>query len=468
MTQQPGHISPVKYLPADVELEPVYIALNSLSLLNLKEQLPALPPWIKNTAEALTAEQHQTNRLVFEGLGYALTPMRAYHNFSVYLDELAATDPVTLRNHLLSCLTAPLPGPLEYGDIVLSVDTASLLGDVHTYITHIKHLNPALPLDLPLQQRVHRLLQEPEALQETLVSHLRLMWKATLAPEWKRALRSLQAQVTTYKKRCDPSATTLELFRLFTGRDLLTLCPLQTADVTHIILAPTPHNGRYVTRWLSAGTLHLFFTPPANFEQALHPPTMEHQELHACLKSLADALADETRLHILELFVQHEELVAQELMDRLDISQSSASRHLKQLVQAGYLLEKREGANKIYTFNALNFDSAIRALEQLKAGITGIKEPDTNTYETVPRELKRFVDAQGRVTMWPSTKQKEKLFILKYLVTNFEPGQVYSEKEVNELLTHYITFRDSISLRRELIDHQLLIRTADGLYYQRV
>jgi hypothetical protein len=56
---------------------------------------------------------------------------------------------------------------------------------------------------------------------------------------------------------------------------------------------------------------------------------------------------------------------------------------------------------------------------------------------------------------------------MEYLATKFEPDQVYNEKEINELLTHHITFRDTISLRRELIDHQLLTRIADGQHYQR-
>ena len=464
----PDRISPVKSMPADIEIEPVYTALNSLALLNITERLPTLPLWIKRTAGALTPERHQTNRLVFEGLGYALSPERDYADFSAYLDALAATEPETLRDRFLVRLTTALPGPLEYGSAILPLESVHLLRNVQTYIAHLKQLNPALPLDVSLQQRVYNLLHEPETLQETIVSHLRLMWKAVLASEWKRAQRSLQAQVAIYKECIDPSATAQELFRLFTGRDLLKVFPLRRTQLQQIILVPSPHNGRYVTQWSSEGVLRLFFTAPANFGLALRPATMSSQELHFRLKALADALADETRLKILELFIRHDELVAQDLMERLDISQSSVSRHLKQLVQAGYLLEKRDGANKIYTFNSLSFDSTIRALELLKDGAAGESEPRANLPETLPRELKRFVDSQGRVNLWPPAKQKDKLLILGYLVEKFEVDQVYSEKEVNELLAQHITFRDYVSLRRELFDNHLLDRTADGSQYKRI
>ncbi len=319
-----------------------------------------------------------------------------------------------------------------------------------------------------MQQQAYTLLQEPALLKETIISHLRLMWRVTLAPEWKRVQRSLYAQATIYKESLDLSATTLELFRLFTGRDLLKAFPLHSTAIDHVILVPAPHNGHYVTQWLSNGTLRLFFTAPANFGLALRPSPMGYTELHMRLKALADALADETRLRILELFIQYDELIAQDLMERLDISQSSVSRHLKQLVRAGYLMEKREGTNKIYTFNTLSFDGTIRALELLKSGASVDSEPAPDLREALPRELRRFVDVQGRVTMWPPAKQRDKRLILQYLITKFEPGLIYNEREVNELLTQYITFRDFVALRGELFDYHLLDHTPDGLQYYRV
>jgi hypothetical protein len=186
-------ISPVKFLPANVEGEPIYNALNSLALLNVLEQLPNLPPWIVRSAEALTPERREENRLVFEGLGYILTPERDYPDFPAYINDLAEADPIALRDRHLSRLVSALPGPLEYGNAILSVEPDSLLRNVQSYISYIKQLNPTLPIDPIIQQKAYHLLLDPEALQKTLVAHLRLMWKALLAPEWKRVQRSLQS-----------------------------------------------------------------------------------------------------------------------------------------------------------------------------------------------------------------------------------------------------------------------------------
>ena len=48
-----------------------------------------------------------------------------------------------------------------------------------------------------------------------------------------------------------------------------------------------------------------------------------------------NALADETRLKIIELLTQNEEMCAQDFITMLDLSQSSASRHLRQLTHGG-------------------------------------------------------------------------------------------------------------------------------------
>ncbi|HUT18827.1 MAG TPA: ArsR family transcriptional regulator [Anaerolineae bacterium] len=47
------------------------------------------------------------------------------------------------------------------------------------------------------------------------------------------------------------------------------------------------------------------------------------------------ALADETRLRILDLLLQEGELHAQEIVSRLELAKSSGSRHLSQLSATG-------------------------------------------------------------------------------------------------------------------------------------
>jgi DNA-binding transcriptional ArsR family regulator len=111
---------------------------------------------------------------------------------------------------------------------------------------------------------------------------------------------------------------------------------------------------------------NFFFSEPPNYDVALLRATpVRRGELRARL----DALADETRLHIIDLLVQRNEMHAQDIIAELGLSQSSVSRHLKQLVSMGYLYERRsEGANKTYRLSAFYFARMARAVEQLLTG----------------------------------------------------------------------------------------------------
>lgn len=84
----------------------------------------------------------------------------------------------------------------------------------------------------------------------------------------------------------------------------------------------------------------------------------------------------------------------------------------------------------------------------------------------IPRELRPFVDADGRLAQWP-TRYKVQRMAIALLAQRFEPGREYSEKETNALLVEGHTFGDWALLRRALVDWQFLDREADGTRYRR-
>ncbi len=79
-------------------------------------------------------------------------------------------------------------------------------------------------------------------------------------------------------------------------------------------------------------------------------------------------------------------------------------------------------------------------------------------------EIKKFLDEEGRLTLFPS-KKRNKVISLYYLASNFKSGVIYTEKEVNEILECHHTFQDKWLLRRELINLGLLCRLNDGSQY---
>ena len=78
--------------------------------------------------------------------------------------------------------------------------------------------------------------------------------------------------------------------------------------------------------------------------------------------------------------------------------------------------------------------------------------------------LKNFLDGENRLKAFPS-KRKLQLCAVSYLAEKFEPGKIYTEREVNDLLNQWHTFHDPETLRRELFQNHYLDRRRDGSAY---
>jgi hypothetical protein len=78
--------------------------------------------------------------------------------------------------------------------------------------------------------------------------------------------------------------------------------------------------------------------------------------------------------------------------------------------------------------------------------------------------LRRYQDKKGRIKLLPHKPGKQ-LTVLAYLASKFEPGRMYGEKEINQILNENHSFNDPALLRRELVEKSLLERTEDGKKY---
>lgn len=77
------------------------------------------------------------------------------------------------------------------------------------------------------------------------------------------------------------------------------------------------------------------------------------------IDSLAEkfsALADATRLRILQLLLTNGEMCVCEFMPLLDLTQSNVSFHLKALKYAGFLTSRKEGRWVFYSLNRKAFE----------------------------------------------------------------------------------------------------------------
>jgi hypothetical protein len=472
MATAPFRIAVPRAVEVSAALEPVYNNLTSLALLNTAERQSTATTWVAQATgdgpenrranrlvwipemvAALTAEERHRNRLVFEALGEALTTEQDWPDFAAYLDDLASQEPVVLRDRMFARMLRQLPS---------TVKASVLLADADAYIDAVETLYPDEPIDRELQIEAHTLLNDPAGMQQLIVTHLREMWSTRLADEWKHNSMLLARLVTMLRRRGLPVGSAAEVIRAFVGRDLPSNSSMLLAGVEQIIFVPSAHVGLYASKFGTENTLWVFVNTTVIMGWTLRQAPVGRPELLTRLSTLAD----ETRLRILELLARHDELYAQEIMAQLDLTQSSASRHLNQLRSLGFIVERRgEGASKLYQLNRPQFDWTFRAIEQLLAGesvaLDHLAQPDR------PDEIRNFLDRNGRIESWPA-KRKAQQVLLRYLVERFELGQRYSEREVNAVLNEWHTFDDPATLRRDMYDERLLDRTRDGMQYWRV
>ena len=76
-------------------------------------------------------------------------------------------------------------------------------------------------------------------------------------------------------------------------------------------------------------------------------------------------------------------------------------------------------------------------------------------------------DSRGRLLRWPVKFSVQRL-AMWLLWTLFDSRRIYSEKEVNAILAEANDFGDHATLRRELVNHQLMTRKSDCSEYRKL
>ena len=85
-----------------------------------------------------------------------------------------------------------------------------------------------------------------------------------------------------------------------------------------------------------------------------------------------------------------------------------------------------------------------------------------NPLGPLPSRLRPFV-RDGRISAMPA-KHAVRLLLLDRVAQAFEPGRRYPEAAVNAILKDL--YDDYVTLRRYLVDEELLSRTNDGTYWR--
>jgi hypothetical protein len=78
------------------------------------------------------------------------------------------------------------------------------------------------------------------------------------------------------------------------------------------------------------------------------------------------------------------------------------------------------------------------------------------------RVLDNFVDVGGRLISIP-VQRKKRLAVLRWLVEDFQPARLYSEADVNRIISR--RHPDFAALRRFMVDEELMQRRR-GVYWR--
>ena len=436
-------LPPAPSISISFEPAPVENALISLSLIARPEEQLA-DSWPARVAAQLNAEERRAHRFVFDLLLGALLPAKPFPDVPAYLVALAAADPQALRERVLAALLGP--------------DNAEQREIKATAFTEAARRRVPGVDDAMLAEAL-RLLGDPPALRDLLSGHLRMLWDRFGVVEWKRAYGAVPNLVHSLRQRDVGPAPAAALLRHFIPGDLPDAIAQRLAHIRALVVVPTPHAELVATHFDDPATLWLFVSVHTIWGWTLRQEPMRRNEL----RNRLDTLADETRLHILELVARAGELLAQEIAEQLSLTQPTTSRHLTQLRGLGYLHERRvDGASKAYRINKSTFDWTARALGQLISG-----ERAVDQRETQPATLRRFLDAAGRLTQLPARPRDQRI-VLEYLATKFDAGEEFSERAVNLRLVQWHTFKDPATLRRYLVDERIFARTSDGARYWKI
>jgi DNA-binding HxlR family transcriptional regulator len=193
---------------------------------------------------------------------------------------------------------------------------------------------------------------------------------------------------------------------------------------------------------------------------------MNHVEQEQLLE-LFKALADKSRLHMVGVLGQGERSVG-DLATLLDLSEPTVSHHLTRLREAGLVNLRTEGNHRFYRLNTARLGKLkqlvgdiehLPPVEKVESDDRWIDQLDLPEWD---RKVLHDYIANGRLTQIPM-QQKKKLVILRWLATQFQPDVMYSEREVNAILTRHE--EDYATLRRDLVDFGFLRRERGGGKY---
>ena len=179
------------------------------------------------------------------------------------------------------------------------------------------------------------------------------------------------------------------------------------------------------------------------------------------LVTIFKALAEANRLKIIGLLAQRSYSV-EELAALLNLKPSTISHNLSKLAEVGLVSARAESYYNVYQLDKEALDASTRTLFSTERMNAATADVDLDAYDR--KVVTDYTRPDGSLKSIPAQLKKLEA-VLRYVVKAFEPGQRYSEKQVNETLARF--HEDTATLRRELVGFGLMEREGGGGDYWR-
>lgn len=115
-----------------------------------------------------------------------------------------------------------------------------------------------------------------------------------------------------------------------------------------LLFIPVTNLGRLTVLYHANEQIYVMFEPAFG---SSNKETGAAKEKLSEFYPLFEGLGDKTRLQMIELIAENEEMFAQQIVKKLGMKQSTVSRHLNQLHQSGIVNIRQEGTTKFFSVN---------------------------------------------------------------------------------------------------------------------
>ncbi|HET9910716.1 MAG TPA: metalloregulator ArsR/SmtB family transcription factor [Anaerolineales bacterium] len=353
-----------------VVIEPALNAFVSMLLISKAEDEPGIHEWVTKTRLQMSSEERFRHKLVTIGFHYSILPQTPGASFEAYLKDLESTPPSVLRERLLkayseTCLTGKIPEGQNQ-----PVDWEEVLTSARNYVEFLRSRFGDELTDEEVETRAYQYVIDPAALKQLITGHIRWFWKTYLQAEWARVHPILEESAKAFNQIDYSDMTHAQMIEFITGKDVSSEPKLEwkwgseLKTARELIFIPNAHIGPYIRADKIQDTFYIYFGAHLPEGSDIRVPELDRAEI----VSRISALADDTRLQILQLIAENGEMRSQEIMEVVNLSQPSVSRYLSQLTAAGFLQERRANGAKAYILNEDRIEKTLQAVRAFLLG----------------------------------------------------------------------------------------------------